>query len=113
MTSQPFCAFEEQTEHEPESADARIERLNNILSAAAGGRALPDVDAIADDALGALECLVGDLITNVRFAQDALHEQTDTLERSVADRIVEVEESHRNALSIAEDAETARKRLKR
>ena len=109
MTSLPFCAFEEETEHEPESADRRIERLNSILSAAAGGRALPDVDATSDDALGALERLVGDLITNVRFAQDALHEQTETLERSVADRIAEVEESRRNALSIAEDAETARK----
>ena len=58
--------------------------------------------------LRALEQLAGDLLRNVRFAQDALQEQKETLERTVKERMSEIDRTRRNALSIAEDAEAAR-----
>ncbi len=108
MKRQLFCSFEEQVEVESEPGDVRIERLNDILALAAGGRALPHVESSSDDTIGALERLVGDLITNVRFTQDALQEQNETLEKRVRRRLAEIDQARRIALNIAEDAEEAR-----
>ena len=109
MRSQPFSAFEERgpTTTTP-PVEQRIARLSDLLALAASGRGLSDVEAQADDAFGALEQLAGDLLKNVRFAQDALQEQKETLERTVQERVSEIDRTRRNALSIAEDAEAAR-----
>ena len=80
-----------------------------MLAAAAGGRGSPNVEAQADDAFGALEQLAGDLLRTYGFAQDALQEQKETLERTVKERVAEIDQTRRNALSIAEDAEAARR----
>ena len=108
MRSQPFCAFAEQGETEPPPIERRIARLSDLLAAAAGGRGLPNIEAQADDAFGALEQLAGDLLKNMQFAQDALQEQKETLERTVKERLAEIDQNRRNAISIAEDAEAAR-----
>ena len=47
-------------------------------------------------------------VTNFQFSQDALQEQKDTLELTVKDRVAEIDQHRRNAMSIAEDAEVAR-----
>ena len=44
----------------------------------------------------------------MQFAQDALQEQKETLERTVKERLAEIDQHRRNAISIAEDAEAAR-----
>ena len=75
MQSQPFSAFEERGEAEPPPIERRIAKLNDLLASAAGGRGLPNIEAQADDAFGALEQLAGDLFKNMQFAQDALQEQ--------------------------------------
>ncbi len=108
MRSQPFCAFAEQGETEPPPIEQRIARLCDLLAAAAGGRGLPDIEAQANDAFGALERLAGDLLKNIQFAQDALQEQKETLERTVKERLAEIDQHRRNAISIAEDAKAAR-----
>ena len=108
MRSQPFSAFEERGETEPPPIERRIARLSDLLAAAAGGRGLPNIEAQADDAFGALEQLAGDLFKNMQFAQDALQEQKETLERTVEERVAEIDQTRRNAVSIAEDAEAAR-----
>jgi signal transduction histidine kinase/ABC-type nitrate/sulfonate/bicarbonate transport system substrate-binding protein/CheY-like chemotaxis protein/HPt (histidine-containing phosphotransfer) domain-containing protein len=108
MRSQPFCAFVEQGQTEPPPIPQRIARLSDLLAAAAGGRGLPNIESAADDGFGALERLVGDLFKNMQFANDALHEQKETLERTVEERVAEINQNRRNAISIAEDAEAAR-----
>jgi PAS domain S-box-containing protein len=108
MRSQPFCAFAERGETEPPPIERRIARLSDLLAAVAGGRESPNIEAQADDAFGALEQLAGDLLKNIRFAQDALQEQKETLERRVKERVAELDQTRRNAVSLAEDAEVAR-----
>jgi PAS domain S-box-containing protein len=108
MRSQPFCAFAERGETEHPPIEYRIARLSDLLAVAAGGRGLPNIEAQADDAFGALEHLASDLLKNIRFAQDALQEQKETLERTVKERVAEIDQMRRAAVSIAEDAEAAR-----
>jgi PAS domain S-box-containing protein len=108
MQSQPFSAFAEQTAPEPPPLEQRIAQLSELLAAAAGGRETPGVENQADDAFGAIEQLAGDLLKNIQFAQDALKEQSDTLDRTVKERLAESDQHRRNAVSIAEDAEAAR-----
>jgi signal transduction histidine kinase/ABC-type nitrate/sulfonate/bicarbonate transport system substrate-binding protein/CheY-like chemotaxis protein/HPt (histidine-containing phosphotransfer) domain-containing protein len=109
MQSQPFYGFTEQAAAEPPPIEQRIARLSELLAAAAGGRETPSVNGQADDAFGALEQLAGDLLKNIRFAQDALQDQSETLERTVRERLAESDQHRRNAISIAEDAESARR----
>jgi PAS domain S-box-containing protein len=108
MRSQPFSAFQERGETELLPLPQRIARLSDVLAAAAGGRETCDIEPQADDAFGELEQLADDLLTNIRFTQDSLHEQKETLERRVQERLVEIEQTRRNAVSIAEDAEASR-----
>ncbi len=107
MKSQPFCAFAEQAELEIPPIEQRIARLSAWLAAAAGGRGLPNIEVRANDAFGALEQLASDLLKNMQFTQDALQEQKETLERTVNERLAEIDQHRRNAISIAEDADAA------
>jgi PAS domain S-box-containing protein len=108
MRSQPFCAFAERAETEPPPIERRVARLSDFLSAASGGRRTPNIGVQADDAFGALEQLAADLLKNMRFSHDALQEQKETLERTVEERLAEIDQSRRNAISIAEDADAAK-----
>ncbi len=107
MRSQPFCAFSERGAMEVPPIERRIARLSGSLAAVAGGRASPTIEAQADDAFGGLEQLAGDLLKNMQFTQDAIQEQNETLERTVKERVAEIDQSRSNAISIAEDAEEA------
>jgi len=109
MKSQPFCAFEEEERVGTPPDNERIDRLNALLAEAAGGKIPADISPLAGDALGALEKLAGDLLKNARFAQDALQERIETQEQHIQDRLSEVETARRNALSIAEDAISAKR----
>ena len=42
----------------------------------------------------------GDLLKNIQFAQDALQEQKETLERTVKERLTEINQHRRNAISM-------------
>jgi signal transduction histidine kinase/CheY-like chemotaxis protein/ABC-type nitrate/sulfonate/bicarbonate transport system substrate-binding protein len=107
MQSQPFCAFEEELKP-PRLPDAeRIDRLSVLLAAAAGGKALPEVEQLGDDALGVLERLTDDLFKNMRFTQLALQEQGEAQERLIDERTAEIEQHRKAALRLVEDAERA------
>jgi PAS domain S-box-containing protein len=96
MRAQPFGAFQELGDIEVPPLERRIARLSDLMAIASGGRGLSDITVEADDAFGALERLTGDVFKNVRFAQDALREQNETILRS-----------RQSLISIAEDAQAA------
>ncbi len=108
MQQQPFSAFEEEVRGPILSLDERIERLSAAMSKAAGGLGWPEILPQADDAFGALEVLVADLLKNVTFIQETLREQNETLEERIEVRLAELYEANRNAVSLAEDAEMER-----
>jgi len=109
MQSQSFCVLEEEGQPAAPSESERINRLNSLLAAAAGVKVLPDISRQADDPLGALERLVGDMLKNMRFAQDALQEHIETQEQRIQERLSEIESAKRNALSLAEDELSAKR----
>jgi len=109
MQGQPFGVFAEEEPRPPESMEARIARLSRNVAAVSGGEEAEEVRARADDALGGLEQLVADLIKNVRFTADALTERNETLEQTIEKRLAEIDDARKNALSIAEDAEAAKR----
>jgi len=110
MKQQPFCQFQENQNQVDISFEERIEKINMVLSKFAGGFDInPDsIQVYKQDSFGALEQLIIDTIKNNRFIQDELVEQIETKTDEISNRLKEIDESRLNALSIAEDAESAR-----
>jgi len=86
MSKLPFCSFSEEREPPrsydlPEKAIERLSQILGKLAEVSGGELDPQIEITSDDEIGRLEQMLGEMILNMKFAQEAIVEQRDYLER--------------------------------
>jgi signal transduction histidine kinase len=114
MRDQPFCAFQEQRrpwkDYGPnESIQVRLGEFCSHLADVAAGKMDTPLEITSDGEIGHLEQMLNEMILNLRFSREAMSEQMADLKT----RTEELQNSEKVLLSLAEDAENARKEAER